>query len=118
LDDNWFNRIFSAAAGVWALVAMAAVALFRAWPQILGRFNERYRDRQAEAAADWDRIRSERDVAREERDLVRDRWAQCEAERLQWMARAIAAEAALVGRGQAAQEVTILESRKRLKDEK
>lgn len=80
MDDSVFDRIFSAAAGVWTLVCLAAVALFRAWPLILERHNERRRDNAVEKAGDWDRIRSERDVAREERDLVRDRWAECQAE--------------------------------------
>jgi urease accessory protein UreF len=97
VDDSVFNKIFSAAAGVWALVAMAAVALFRAWPHIMGRWNERFRDRLTEEAGDWDRIRSERDVAREERDMVRDRWAECEAARIEWMGRAVKAEAIVQG---------------------
>lgn len=80
MDEGIFNKIFSAATGVWTLVLMAAVALFKAWPHVLGRFNERYRDKLAEEAGDWERIRAERDVAREERDLVRDRWAECQAE--------------------------------------
>jgi hypothetical protein len=80
MDEGVFAKIFSAATGVWALVCLAAVALFKSWPHIMGRFNERLRDTAAEKAGDWDRIRSERDVAREERDLVRDRWAECQAE--------------------------------------
>jgi hypothetical protein len=34
---------------------MAAVALFRAWPLIMARINERHRDRVAEETADWTR---------------------------------------------------------------
>src|SRR6478672_7983190 len=103
MGDSFFDRIFSAAAGVWALVGMVAVALFRAWPLILGRFNERYRDRLTEEAGDWERIRHERDILREERDLVRDRWSECEAERIHWMGRAVKAEAIVQGYGEARQ---------------
>lgn len=111
--DDLFNKLFSAAAGVWALVCMAAVALFRAWPHIMGRWNERYRDRLAEEAGDWERIRAERDVAREERDMVRDRWAACEADRIEWMERAVRAEAALQGYGEARQRLAVEEALKR-----
>lgn len=114
MHENWSDRIFSAATGIWTLVCMAAVALFKAWPHILGRFNERYRDREAAESADWERIRAERDVAREERDLVRDRWAQCEAERIEWMGRAVRAEAIIQGYGEAKQLQAIEEAQKRL----
>lgn len=118
MDEGVFDKIFSAAAGVWALVCMAAVALFRAWPHILGRFNERHRDRAAEEAADWDRIRSERDVAREERDMVRDRWAECEAQRIEWMGRAVKAEAIIQGWSEARQRIAIEEAAKRIVSDK
>lgn len=85
MDEGFFNKIFSAAAGVWALVAMGAVALFRSWPLIMARLNERRRDVAAEKADDWTRLRQELADTREERDLVRDRWAQCEAEKTELM---------------------------------
>jgi len=116
LHENWSDRIFSAATGVWTLVLMAAVALFKSWPHVLGRFNERQRDREAAEAGDWERIRAERDVAREERDLVRDRWAECEAERIMWMGRAVKAERILEGLGEARQEAQRIVSEEREKD--
>jgi len=114
--DNVFDRIFSAAAGVWAMVAMVSVALFKAWPNIMARINEGKRDSASERAGDWDRIRHERDVAREERDLVRDRWAECEADRLVWMARAMKAEAIIQGYGEARQLLAMDEALKRIED--
>jgi len=114
--DDLFNKIFSAAAGVWALVCMVAVALFRAWPHIMGRWNERLRDRIAEEAGDWERIRSEREVLREERDMVRDRWAACEAERIAWMERAMRAEAIIQGYGEARQLLAMDEALKRAEE--
>lgn len=116
MDDGVFAKIFNAATGVWALVCMAAVALFRAWPHILGRFNERQRDAAAEKAGDWERIRHERDVAREERDLVRDRWAECEAEKNEWMARAVKAEATLQGWSEARQKLAIEDATRRVSE--
>ena len=117
-EGSVFNRIFSAAAGVWALVAMGAVALFKSWPLIMGRFNERARDVAAEKAGDWERIRSERDHAREECDLVRDRWAECEADKNEWMRRALKAEAFNEGIGEARQEAQRIVSREREADAK
>lgn len=108
MDDSAFSKIFSAAAGVWALVAMASVALFRAWPLIMARLNERRRDNAAEKAGDWDRIRSERDVAREECDLVRDRWAECERISNERLGRAVIAEATLIARDKEAGRPTFL----------
>lgn len=107
VDDGTLGKIFSAAAGVWALVAMGAVALFKAWPHILGRFNERRRDIAEEKADDWDRLRKERDRIRELLTL-------CEKERGEWMGRAIRAEATLQGYGEARQRQAIEEATKRL----
>lgn len=95
---------------------MAAVALFKAWPAIMARLNERHRDLASEKAGDWDRIRSERDVASEERDLVRDRLAECEAEKLKWMARAVTAEAAAMGLGIGLNEASAILAVERLTD--
>lgn len=97
VEDGLLGKIFSAAAGVWALVAMAAVALFRAWPLILERVNERRRDAATEKSGDWDRIRAER-------DRYHDLLIESEADKIRWMERAITAEATLQGRGDARQE--------------
>ena len=107
MDENAFNRIFSAATGVWTLVLMAAVALFKAWPHILGRINERYRDRIAEEAGDWTRLR-------EENKRLHAMLSECERERIEFMRRAVTAEAILEGRGRARQEAAIIVATERL----
>lgn len=110
MDNDLLGKIFSVATAAWTAVCMAAVALFKAWPAIMARINERYRDTAAEKANDWQRIRDERDLACEERDMVRDRWAEdeakhrreiakCEAEKLDCERRAVTAEATLLGLG-------------------
>lgn len=118
MDNELFGKIFSAATAAWAAVCMAAVALFKAWPAIMARLNERHRDIAAEKAADWDRIRSERDVAREECDMVRDRLAEAEARCVEWMRRAITAEAAAMGMGIGLNEATAILAVERLSDRK
>lgn len=108
VDDGTLGKIFSAAAGVWTLVLMAAVALFKSWPHILGRFNERARDNANEKARDWERLRAERDHARSERDRIHGLWVECEEEKMALLSRAVTAEAALIGLGVSRQQVTIL----------
>ena len=114
MDDGLFDKLFSVASAIWALVCVNSLALYKGWPAIMARLNERRRDVAAEKAGDWDRIRSERDVAREERDLVRDRLADCERDRLEWMARAVKAEATLQGWGEGRQRLAIEEAAKRI----
>lgn len=97
MGEGFLDKVFSAASGVWALVCMAALALFKAWPLILERLNERKRDIAVEKAGDWERIRVERN---ELRCLLRE----CERERVEWQRRAITAEATLQGFGEARQQ--------------
>ena len=109
MDESVFDRIFSAAAGVWALAAMAFVALFKAWPGIMERINERRRDAAAEKDGDWQRLRTER-------DSYRSLLSTCEKERIEWMRRAITAEATLQGYGDAEQHAAEIVAIERLKD--
>jgi hypothetical protein len=74
------------------------------------------RDTAAEKAGDWDRIRSERDVAREERDLVRDRWAECQAELNAERAAHMKLKAYHDGIGQARQDAARIVAAERLLD--
>jgi len=101
------DKFFSITGAAW-VAAMAFIAhLFRVR-------NERLRDIASEKAGDWERLRDERDVAREERDLVRDRWAECEAEKIEWMGRAVTAEATLLGLGMGRNEAATIVAVERL----
>jgi hypothetical protein len=111
VDEGILDKIFSAASGVWALVAMAAVALFKSWPLVMDRMNERRRDAASEKASDWDRIRVERN---ELRCLLRE----CERERVEWHRRAVQAEATLQGYGDALQKAQEIVATERLIDAK
>jgi hypothetical protein len=118
LDEGVFNKIFSAATGVWTLVLMCAVALFKAWPNVMERFNERRRDAAAEEAGDWERVRSERDRLRDRLHICEERIDLLEQEKGEWMRRAITAEATLQGYGEARQRQAIEAAAKRLTDER
>lgn len=108
-DDGWVNEIRFL--GPLLLAWTALTALVANWWK---HRNERRRDLNIEKAGDWDRLRSERDVAGEERDLVRDRWAQCESEKNEWMGRAIKAEATLQGWSEARQRLALEDAAERI----
>ena len=103
MDDGILEKIFSAASGVWALVCMGAVALFKAWPLILARVNERQRDKVSEKDGDWTRLRAEITRLDKRCDHLQHEVDECRAREGEWMQRAIAAEAALLGEGNALQ---------------
>lgn len=102
-DDGVLGKLFSAASGVWALVCMAALTLFKAWPLILGRINERQRDRAKEKDGDWSRLRTEITRLDQRCDHLQKEVDDCRGREGEWMSRAIAAEAVLLGEGNALQ---------------
>jgi hypothetical protein len=113
LADDIFNKIFSAASGVWALFARAAVTLFKAWPHILGRLNERNRDRVAEEASEHARFLAEVSRLDQRCDHLQNEVDECRKREGEWMSRAIAAEAVQLGLGAAKQEAQRIVSAER-----
>ena len=110
-DGELLGRIFTVPAAAWAATLAFIAHLVRS-------SNERKRDINVEKAGDWERIRSERDVAREERDLVRDKLAASEADKVMWMGRAVQAEAIIQGMGEARQRIALEEAAKRIVSDK
>ena len=95
---------------------MLAVRLFHTWPNVMERLNERKRDAAAEEAGDWERIRADRDFWHDraleyQRELAEER-----AAKIEYMARAVTAEAHLEGRGRARQEAATIVAIERLVD--
>lgn len=107
MDENVLGKIFSAATAAWAAVCMLAVGLFKTWPLIMERVNERRRDSVAERAGDWTRLR-------EENERLHRQLADCEKMRVEWMRRAITAEATLQGYGDVDQRVAMRLAAERL----
>jgi hypothetical protein len=125
VDDGLLANIFSAATGVWALVLMVAVALFKTWPLIMARINERLRDKEAEKNSEWSRFQAEiarlveRVVMVEQRcDHLQHEVDECRKREADWMHRAIAAEAYQLGEGEAHQQAQRFLSAERQKPEK
>ena len=116
MDEGVFNKIFSAATGVWTLVCMAAVALFKAWPGIMERINERQRDAEAEKAGDWARLRDEIKRLDARCDHLQGEVDDCRKREGEWMSRAIAAEAFQMGQGDALQDAARIVAIERLTD--
>lgn len=125
MDETIFNKIFSAASGVWALVAMAAVALFRAWPSIMERINERRRDNAVEKAGDWSRLRDEVERLSLRIVALEKKIREYESDIERWRVRALYAEAEVIryeayhqGEGDAKQAAQNILSAERTKDKK
>jgi hypothetical protein len=113
VDDDVLGRIFNATAAAWTFVLMTAVALFKAWPSIMGRFNERSRDVDSAKGRDWDRLRAEIVRLDERCDHLQTEVDACREREGVWMARAIAAEAYQLGKGQARQDAQVIVSTER-----
>lgn len=125
MDESLFDKIFSVASGVWAFVVMAAVALFRAWPNIMERINERRRDAVAEKAGDWARLRDEVGRLSDRIRALEAKVRECEADIERWRVRALYAEAEVIryeayhqGEGEAKQAAQNILSAERVKDNK
>jgi hypothetical protein len=120
-DNDVLGKIFSAAAGVWAIFLAVVVAIFKGWPAIMGRLNERKRDAAAAEAEDWHRLRAEIDrlhasIANRERLLAEsdDEKDELRREKFEWMTRAVTAEATLLGLGQSKQEAAKIVAAERI----
>ena len=95
---------------------MAAVALFKGWPSIMARVNERRRDITAEKDGDWTRLRVEIARLDERCDHLQREVDECREREGEWMRRAIAAEAASEGVGDARQNAQRIVSAEREAD--
>lgn len=101
------SRFFSVEFGVYLIALMNFVALWRAWPFIMERINERRRDDVSERERDVQLIRDERDRLRARLDV-------CERETAACLKRAITAEAQLLGIGMGRQEAATIVAVERL----
>lgn len=113
VDDDMLGKIFNATAAAWTFVLMTAVALFKAWPGIMGRINERSRDVDSAKGRDWQRLRDEITRLDERCDHLQTEVDACREREGVWMARAIAAEAYQLGKGQARQDAQVIVSTER-----
>ena len=126
------NSILSARNGVWTLVVLFVVGLWRGWAGLPAVMAQWVAMRQAQAAekraveaakeaakaADWSRIRDEVDRLAGRVRLLEEQVAECERDRLHWMDRAIKAEAVLMGQGETRQQAQRIVAVERLTDKR
>lgn len=113
---DWLRTASPAA--IFGLLVINLTALFKYWGPIMARRNERLRDIELSKTGDWERLRAEITRLDGRCDHLQGEVDECREREGKWMERAIAAEATLLGRGEARQEITILESSKRLEGDK
>ena len=101
---------------------MAFVAMFKIWPLIMARINERRRDTASEKASDWERLRDEVGRLSGRVEALERKVDDCERERDAERTRANAAEAELIrfrayheGTGQGRQTAQMIVSTERTK---
>lgn len=120
-DGEALSNIFSVTSGVWTIAAVLALFVVRIWnsvPALMGRWIEWRQAKAAEKAADWTRLRDEIDRLWDECASLRKAVKECEEREGEWMHRAIAAEAALIGGGKARQEAARIVATERIADSK
>lgn len=128
VDLNALNAIFSVRNGVWSLVMLSVITLWRGWPHIPAIISAMAARRQAiavEKAADWTRIRDEAKHYADEAhryaarlDAVEQKVRECEERELAWMRRAIDAEGKLQNEGRLKQELAKIQAADRADPDK
>lgn len=104
MEDGILDKLLSVPAALWAFVCINAVALFKTYPFIMAKLNERHRDKAKEKDGDWSRLRAEIVRLDERCDHLQHEVDDCRAREADWMSRAIKAESALLGKGEVKQE--------------
>ena len=112
MDNGWLGRLLQVFG-----------PLLAAWSAFLAFLVHLKKIRNSEKAAAHGRIVDELDrvyealkVSREECEMLRDFRSECEAQRIEWMGRAVKAEAIVQGYGEARQMRAVEESMKRLEE--
>lgn len=109
VENDLLGRIFTLPAAAWTATLAFIAYLIR-------NRNERLRDISAEKAGDWKRLRDERDYWHAKALECQKEASDNFAEKIEYMHRAIAAEAHLEGRGRARQEAATIVAIERLTD--
>lgn len=110
--------VYALGTPAWLAFLVYFVRTIRDWPNVMARWNERLRDKEAEKAGDWSRLRAEIVRLDERCDHLQREVDECRDREGEWMQRAIAAEAALLGKGEAKQEAQRIISAERQADRK
>ena len=115
MHESLFDKLYSTATFAAAILAANLVALFKVWPLIKERINERHRDAATEKAGDWSRLRAEINRLDERCDHLQSEVDSCREREGEWMHRALEAEAIVQGFGEVRQLQALTEAMKRIK---
>jgi hypothetical protein len=118
---SWFQRLLDWGADRSVLLALLFVnltALYKYWAPITAKRNERFRDLEKIKLGDWGRLRAEIVRLDERCDHLQKEVDECREREHEWMGRALVAEGYLIGRGNFRQELTVLESTERVREDK
>lgn len=96
--------VYALGTPAWLALLVYVARTVRDWPNFMARWNERLRDKEAAKDGDWSRLRAEIARLDERCDHLQREVDECREREGVWMQRAIAAEAAHLGAGEAKQE--------------
>lgn len=119
IDERALAEFFSLEAGVWSIFGVLFLLAWRMWnglPNVMAQWIEWRKAKAAEKSQDWTRLRAEIDKLWNECAELRKVVQECERREGEWMSRAIAAEAKLLGMGEAKQEAQRIVSTERQAD--
>lgn len=117
VDAVALREVFSLTSGIWTMVAILALGVWRMWnglPAVMAQWIAWRQQKQAEQlaklqatedakSADWSRLRDEVARLAGRIEYLEGKVAECEHDRMHWMERAIHAESVLLGVGEVRQ---------------
>lgn len=107
VDAQALDQVFSWEVFLAVIAAINGVLAWRVWPaipEIMGRINDRRRDHHAASERLQDRLEARVTKLEARCDAVEAELAECHRERDEWRSRAVAAEAVMLGEGEAKQK--------------
>lgn len=117
VDLSAINDILSIRNGVWSLVALFVVGMWRGWaglPAVMQQWIARRQAIAAEKDAEWKRLRDEVVRIDGRCDFLQREVDECREREGKWMSRALTAEAIVQGHGEVRQAAAAASAEARL----
>lgn len=117
-DNFWNTALYTVGVPAWGILLVYLARTFKDYPNVMAQWNARQRDKGDEKARDWQRLRDEVTRLDGRVQSLEAEVDDCRKERAMWMARAIAAESAHLGEGEALQKAARIVAAERLEDKR